>query len=462
MILKNKKEIKKYKTKMNKDRAKIMNIIINDDVESLKVLTGFIKTRLNKKLGTMNVRLKLGKRNYPIEESILCDSRKCFNYMLNIDADCLNFHKLKFKLLEFAIEKEDSYYFDKILGKDVNVNNGEVIEKLDNNKNFDRLKKIISHKNFDTSFFNNFKGILSLDGYEFILKNNLKLNKNLLIFIAIKNENIELLKYLLNKNVDLNVKFYDNNFIGNTDNFTGFNKEEGKENTEYYITPLIYACYNLKRKAINFLLNENVEVNKTGYIFKDFKYIEINSLNAFLMSNKDKQNAEEYIKLFVKNDIDLEYKFCFNKKDINLFYFVFKFIDMDLIEFIIKNGLNLDNNALFYLQETEILIKLFEVIQKKRFNFIYNLIDKVGIDILLEKRNNIYFVNKLKNNGYSPIIDYLKYKRFDEVSYLISNGLKLRNHLPSKKDLTKSILLYIKKNLAIEYYNKYLEILKSQ
>lgn len=460
MVLKDKNEIKKYKTKMNIDRGRIMNIIKKDDVESLKGLIGFVKTKLNKKLGTINVRLKMGNRNYPIEESILRGSRKCFDYM--VDIKCLNFHKLEFKLLEFAIEKEDSYYFDKILSKDINVNNGEVIKRLDSTKNFDRLKKIICHKNFDKLFFNSFKGMLSLNGYEFILRNNIKLNNNLLIFIAIKNENIELLKYLLDKNVDLNVKIYDNNFIGNIDNFTGFNKEEVNEELKYYITPLIYACYNLKEKVIKFFLNKNVDINKVGYIFRNFRYMEINSLNAFLISNKDKQKVEEYIELFVNNGIDLGYKFNFNKGDINLFYFVFKFVDINLIDLVIKNGLNLDNSNIFYLQETEILIKLFESSQKIRFNFIHNLIKKVGIDVLLEKRNNILFVDVLKNNGYSLVIDYLKYKKFNEVSYLIKNGLKLRNHLPSKKNLTKSILLYIKKNLAIEYYDKYLEILKSQ
>lgn len=461
MVLKDKSEIKKYKKKMNIDRGRIMNIIKKDDVESLKGLIGFVKTKLNKKkLGTINMRLKMGNKNYPIEESILRDSRKCFDYMLNID--CLNFHKLEFKLLEFAIEKEDSYYFDKILSKDINVNNGVVIKSLDSSKNFDRFEKIISHKNFDAFFFDSFKRTLSPEGYDFILKKNIKLNKNLLIFIAIENEDIVLLKYLLDNNIDLNINFYNNNFIGNKNNFFGFNKEEQKKNTKYYITPLIYACYNLKGEVIKFFLDKNIDVNKVGYIYKDFKYIEINSLNAFLMSNNDKKKAEEYIKLFLKNGIDLKYKFNFNKNDKTLFYFIFKFNDINLIDLVIRNGLNLDNNDIFNLKETEILIKLFESSSKKRFNFIYNLIKKVGIDILLERRNNILFVNELKTNGYSPIIDYLKYKKFDEVSYLISNGLKLRNHLPLKKDLTKSILLYIKKNLAIEYYDKYLEILKSQ
>lgn len=461
MVLKDKSEIKKYKKKMNIDRGRIMNIIKKDDVESLKGLIGFVKTKLNKKkLGTINMRLKMGNKNYPIEESILRDSRKCFDYMLNID--CLNFHKLEFKLLEFAIEKEDSYYFDKILSKDINVNNGVVIKSLDSSKNFDRFEKIISHKNFDAFFFDSFKRTLSPEGYDFILKKNIKLNKNLLIFIAIENEDIVLLKYLLDNNIDLNINFYNNNFIGNKNNFFGFNKEEQKKNTKYYITPLIYACYNLKEEVIKFFLDKNIDVNKVGYIYKDFKYIEINSLNAFLMSNNDKKKAEEYIKLFLKNGIDLKYKFNFNKNDKTLFYFIFKFNDINLIDLVIRNGLNLDNNDIFNLKETEILIKLFKSSSKKRFNFIYNLIKKVGIDILLERRNNILFVNELKTNGYSPIIDYLKYKKFDEVSYLISNGLKLRNHLPLKKDLTKSILLYIKKNLAIEYYDKYLEILKSQ
>jgi len=228
MVLKDKSEIKKYKKKMNIDRGRIMNIIKKDDVESLKGLIGFVKTKLNKKkLGTINMRLKLGNRNYPIEESILRDSRKCFDYMLNID--CLNFHKLEFKLLEFAIEKEDLYYFDKILGKDINVNNGEVIKRLDISKNFDRFGKIISHKNFDALFFDSFKRTLSPDGYEFILKKNIKLNKNLLIFIAIENEDIVLLKYLLDNNIDLNINFYNNNFIGNKNNFFGFNKEEQKK-----------------------------------------------------------------------------------------------------------------------------------------------------------------------------------------------------------------------------------------
>ena len=43
MVLKDKREIKKYKIKMNVDRGRIMNIIKKDDVESLKELTGFIK-----------------------------------------------------------------------------------------------------------------------------------------------------------------------------------------------------------------------------------------------------------------------------------------------------------------------------------------------------------------------------------------------------------------------------------
>lgn len=461
MVLKDKSEIKKYKKKMNIDRGRIMNIIKKDDVESLKGLIGFVKTKLNKKkLGTINMRLKMGNKNYPIEESILMDSRKCFDYMLNID--CLNFHKLEFKLLEFAIEKEDSYYFNKILGKDINVNNGEVIKRLDSSKNYDRLGKIISHKNFDTLFFDSFKRTLSQEGYEFILKKNIKLNKNLLIFIAIENEDIVLLKYLLDNNIDLNINFYNNYFIGNKNNFSGFNKEEQKKNTKYYITPLIYACYHLKEKVIKFFLDKNIDVNKVGYIYKDFKYIEINSLNAFLMSNKHKNKAEEYIKLFLKNGIDLGYKFYFNKNDKTLFYFIFKLIDINLIDFVIRNGLNLDNNDIFNLKETEILIKLFESSPKKRFNFIYNLIEKVGIDILLEIRNNIIFIDEIKNNGYSLVTEYLKYKKFDKVSYLIENGLKLRENLPLKKNLTKSILLYIKKNLAIEYYDKYLKILKSQ
>ena len=445
---------------MNVDRGRIMNILKKDDVESLKELTGFIKTKINKKLGTINVRLKMGNKNYPIEESIFQDSKKCFDYM--IDIKDLNFHKLEFKLLEFAIEKEDSYYFDKILSKDINLNNWEIIKKLDNKKNYDRLKKIISHKNFDSSFLDNFNGTLSIDGYEFFLKNNIKLNINLLTFFAIKNEDIELLKYLLSKNIDLNLKFYNKNFIGNINNFTGFNKEEEEKNTEYYTTPLIYACYNQKEESINFLLNNNVDINEVGYIFKDFKYIKINSLNAFLMTNNNKEKAKEYIKLFSKKGIDLKYKFCLNKKQFNLFFFLFKFIDINLIELVIKNELEIDKSVLYYLEEIEILIELFKTQPKKRFNFIYNLIEKVGLNILLERRNNISFIDEMKNNGYSLVTEYLKYKKFDNVSYLIENGLKLREHLPLKKNLTKSILLYIKKNLPIEYYDKYLEILKSQ
>lgn len=446
---------------MNIDRGRIMNIIKKDDVESLKELIGFVKTKLNKKkLGTINVRLKMGNRNYPIEESILQDSRKCFDYMINIKD--LNFHKLDFKLLEFALEKEDSHYFNKILSKDINVNNGEVIKKLDNTKNYNRLKKIINHKNFDDLFFDSFKKILSLDGYEFILKNNMKLNKNLLIFVAIENDDIVLLKYLLNKNIDLNLKFYNNNFIGNKTNFHGFNKEEKKKNTEYYITPLIYACYNLKENAINFLLNNNVDINKIGYIFKDFKYIEINCLNSFLMMNKDKDKAKKYINLFSKNGINFKYKFCLNKRQLNLFFFLFKFIDINLVESVINNELKLDKSVLFYLLEIDILIELFKKNTKKRFNFIYKLIEKLGLDILLEINNNILFIDEMKNNGYSIVTEFLKYKKFDKVSYLIENGLELREHLPLKKNLTKSILLYIKKKLPIEYYDRYLEILKSQ
>jgi ankyrin repeat protein len=250
----------------------------------------------------------------------------------------------------------------------------------------------INYKDIDGNtalhlFINNIGKTDKLDYVDIIdkmLQNNININitNNLgqsILHIAIEKNNIDIIKYLIEKNININ----------------------GQTTYEHY-TPILIATINNYFDICKILLDSNANVeNQDIYGNTVLNYAILNKSKELINLYYDKVNinlvnisGQNSINLFFNNDYDL------NKLDEYQFRY-----------FLNKSNLNIQNNegktTLYYLISNNVWEKYIDILVNKKNKIFIQDINGISPYNLIEKKDKLIlnkFIDMIANSFYNSII----------------------------------------------------------
>jgi ankyrin repeat protein len=371
-----------------------MDIINLDDKEIINNIKNYIKNQDKNKLD-----------KYLIFDLILFKKLDSFKFLLDNNLSRLDLLDREGKTILYNIIKYNYIdILDIIIEKNKTIIGIDIINVVDLNGN-SSLNYTIIFNNIDI-----FKRlILIFDPYK---KNKLNLNS---FELSVKLKKYDIFKLLLDK-------YDDFTFVNNNEENILFdlikdnqleiikkllNKEKVKifinlKNKEFSLTPLIVALGNNHSDIAIFLIDKNADINITdnfGNTGLHYLLIE-NNIDLF---NK----IVEYIKIEINWNIQ-------NLNGNTLLHLILlnnleNKINLNILNMIIKNtNLNLLNNenysSLLLLIKNKLLLKFINIIKDKDMNFLLKIDDTFYLDLLSENELNI-ILPILKENYYKSLTE---------------------------------------------------------
>jgi len=282
-----------------------------------------------------------------------------------------------FKILKLIIDNIDKKYINysdylyiSPLFVSCKNNNIEIIKYLLKNGATDSSKESVFSP---LCYNNNFEIIKLLIEYNFNV--NVIDNKNCTPLVyAAKNDNLEIIEYLLNNGAKMNVK-----------------------NSE---SPLIFACMNNNYVIVEYLLKARVNVNATE--FKIFN----NGKNALFFACDN--NNLKMVKLLINYKINMNCNFGY--KVLHPLHIACVNNNYKLVKLLIQNNINLHNFELSFNDFIINELSPFTIFSNKSSTKIINILikKKIGINepcsysfpiIIASNLNNLKIVNLLIKNG---------------------------------------------------------------
>ncbi|KAG4107370.1 ankyrin repeat-containing domain protein [Neocallimastix lanati (nom. inval.)] len=451
----------KYASLVNNENTKqrnrqIMQAVYKDDVNLFKNLY-YSTSNMDKLINSIICKNKFN----IITLSYLINSRNVLNYLLN--EKTIQFYDYnKYYLIQYAILKEDismikrlielgnENYFDSIkhlLNISIEISNKEIFNILldCDNINFNEYNKysetpmmaLIKSPYFSMEdkkeMINKFYKKKKEQGLT-----EFPISRMFLLKRAIKENQIPIVKLLINNGADIEVTFSED------------------------VSPLHYAIYFGKVSMIKALLNYGANVNKKDNdsktpIIYAFENINEDSLsiikllieygaNVNIIDNESKTplkyaiiyNSFPIVKLLIENGSDINFN-SRNRIEDDILYLAIKYKNLDIIEYIIKNHFNIKpefkNEYYEYINQLDHPLmkkKIFKWLAKYTNEFftgnIINTIIREGhIDLIKCLIKNNININIGDENGHTPLFFSYLFNESEITKVLINGGAVLSN-----------------------------------
>ena len=235
----------------------------------------------------------------------------------NIDYNIID--KLKNSILSYGIKQKDEKIIEIILTKDIKINSEDIKSAFENDdKNLVRifLDKIedINLYNIENSLF--FANNNDIEIFEKLIKKKINLNfiddkKNSFLISAIRNENFEIAKLILNREKNLNINHKDN--FGNT--------------------ALIYSIHSQNTNLVKLILQK-----KPNIILKN-NYLQ--NVIIILKYHNKKEEIKKLIFDYLKNG------FIYKKIHFSYLHYFHLKNDASTIDYLLNNGLKVNQKCSF-------------------------------------------------------------------------------------------------------------------